>query len=355
MPTGAIRNDEMSDEQGRPPAKATTLKDIAEQTGFTINTVSRALKNKGDISAATIKLIRQKAEELGYIGNVMASSLRSGTTKTIAVIVADVSNPHFSIAVKEIERAARMQDYTTFILNAYEDQDAERKAIQSALSKNVDGIIICPSQGSENNLAFLERTGTPFVLLGRHLNDDAMDYVVSDDEKGGYLATKHLLELGHRDILFLNAHHSISSSRERLAGYKRALSETGVAAKPELIREVSHLAGGVKNEMSDVIKSKLPYTALFAFNDMMAWEAIYVLNKHQIRVPDQISVVGFDNIQSRLFVPFPLTSVSNAKGKTSRRAFEILLKKMHKQNAGKRYNEIVDTRLVVRESTRSLL
>ncbi|MDG0789925.1 substrate-binding domain-containing protein [Cohnella ginsengisoli] len=187
------------------------------------------------------------------------------------------------------------------------------------------------------------------------MNDDAMDYVVSDDEKGGYLATKHLLELGHRDILFLNAHHSISSSRERLAGYKRALSETGVAAKPELIREVSHLAGGVKNEMSDVIKSKLPYTALFAFNDMMAWEAIYVLNKHQIRVPDQISVVGFDNIQSRLFVPFPLTSVSNAKGKTSRRAFEILLKKMHKQNAGKRYNEIVDTRLVVRESTRSLL
>ncbi|SFB22678.1 transcriptional regulator, LacI family [Cohnella sp. OV330] len=345
----------MSEEQVRPPVKATTLKDIAEQTGFTVNTVSRALKNKGDISAATIKLIQQKAQELGYIGNLMASSLRSGVTKTIAVIVADVSNPHFSIAVKEIERAARMQDYTTFILNSYEDQDVEKKAIQSALSKNVDGIIICPSQGNANNLAFLERTGTPFVLLGRHLEDDTMDYVVSDDEKGGYLATKHLLELGHRDILFLNAHRSISSSRERLSGYARALEEAGIAANPALIREVSHLSGGVRIELTEVIRSRLPFTALFAFNDMMAWEAIFVLNKHQIKVPDEISVVGFDNIQSRFFIPFPLTSVSNSKGKTSRKAFEILLKRIHKQNPGKRYHEVVDTRLVVRDSTRSLL
>ncbi|MFC5404851.1 LacI family DNA-binding transcriptional regulator [Cohnella soli] len=335
--------------------KATTLKDIAEQTGYTVNTVSRALKNKSDISEATRTLIQQKAQELGYIGNTMASSLRSGMTRTIAVIVADVSNPHFSIAVKEIESAARKHDYTTFILNSYEDQDLEEKAIISALSKNVDGIIICPSQGGGQNIAFLQRTGTPFVLLGRRLdNDDVMDYVVSDDEKGGYLAAMHLLELGHRDILFLNAHHSISSSRERLAGYKHAMEEMGVPIRNELIREISTISGGVRNELKEIMESKLPFTAIFAFNDMMAWEAIFTLNKHHIRVPENISVVGFDNIQSRMFIPFPLTSVSNSKGKTSRKAFEILMKRIHKQNTELRYHEVVDTRLVIRESTRAL-
>ncbi|BBI31974.1 LacI family DNA-binding transcriptional regulator [Cohnella abietis] len=345
----------MGEENGRHNVKATTLKDIAEQTGFTVNTVSRALKNKEDISATTIKLIQEKAQELGYIGNTLASSLRSGMTKTIAVIVADVSNPHFSIAVKEIERAARTQDYTTFILNSYEDQEVEKKAIFSALSKNVDGIIICPSQGSDNNMEILQRTGTPFVLLGRHLDNDTMDYVVSDDEKGGYLATIHLLERGHQSILFLNAHHSISSARERLIGYTRAMMEYGIPVKSELIREVSNISGGSRNELNEVLKSKLEFTAIFAFNDMMAWESIFILNKHNIKVPENISVVGFDNIQSRMFIPFPLTSVSNSKGKTSRKAFEILLKRIYKQNSDVRYHEVVDTRLVIRESTKSLL
>ncbi|CAK4867081.1 unnamed protein product [Aphanomyces euteiches] len=345
----------MSEENVRQIVKATTLKDIAEQTGFTVNTVSRALKNKEDISATTSKLIQEKAQELGYIGNTLASSLRSGKTKTIAVIVADVSNPHFSIAVKEIESAAMKHDYTTFILNSYEDQEVEKKAIFSALSKNVDGIIICPSQGSDNNMELLQRTGTPFVLLGRHLENGSMDYVISDDEKGGYLATLHLLERGHRNVLFLNAHHSISSARERLIGYKRAMEESGIPVSTPLIREVSTISGGSRNELKEVIESKLPFTAILAFNDMMAWESIFILNKYNIKVPEDISVVGFDNIQSRMFIPFPLTSISNYKGKTSRRAFEILMKRIHKQNPELRYHEVVDTKLIIRESTKSLL
>ncbi|WP_141504813.1 LacI family DNA-binding transcriptional regulator [Paenibacillus luteus] len=345
----------MGKENDQKTTRAVTLKDIAEQTGFTVNTVSRALKNKEDISATTIELIQLKAQELGYIGNALASSLRSGMTKTIAVIVADVSNPHFSIAVKEIETAARKQQYTTFILNSYEDQEVEKNAIFSALSKNVDGIIICPAQGSDNNMEILQRLGIPFVLLGRHLENDTMDYVVSNDEEGGYLATQHLVELGHKDILFLNAHHSISSARERLIGYKRALEESGIPVNAELIREVSTISGGSRDELNEVIKSKLPFTAIFAFNDMMAWESVFILNKYKFKVPENISVVGFDNIQSRMYIPFPLTSISNSKGKTSRKAFEILMKRMYKQNPELHYHEIVDAKLIIRNSTKSLL
>ncbi|HZG56938.1 LacI family DNA-binding transcriptional regulator [Paenibacillus sp.] len=345
----------MDDKDERQPLRAPTLKDIAELTGFTVNTVSRALKNKEDISAATRQLIQNKAQELGYIGNALASSLRSGRTKTLAVIVSDVSNPHFAISVKEIETAARKHEYTTFILNTYEDREAERQAIQSALSKNVDGIIICPAQGEGASMDVLRRTGTPFVLIGRHLQDDAMDYVISDDEKGGYMAAAHLLDLGHREILFLNAHRSISSARERLAGYRRAHEEAGVPVRPELIREVPNIERGCRGELKAVLDAKLPFTAVFAFNDMMAWETIYVLQRQGLRVPEQISVVGFDNIQSRMFIPFPLTTVSNSKGKTSRKAFEILMKRIHGQAAdGHRFHEVVDTTLVVRESTRPI-
>lgn len=332
--------------------KPVTLKDIAQKTGYTVNTVSRALKNKADISPATCMLIQKTAKEMGYIGNAVASSLRSGKTKTIAIIVADASNPYFSIIIREFEQAARTRDYATFILNSNEESESEKQAILLALSKNVDGILICPSQKSIENIRILQRANRPFVLLGRHLDDKSMDYVICDDDKGGYIATTHLLALGHRDILFLNAHHSISSARERLQGYRRAFAEMGVEVNPELIREVAHLSGGCRSVLQHVIDSRLPFTAIFAFSDLIAWEAVYTLDRNNLRVPEDISVVGFDNIQSRFFFPFPLTTVSSSKGNTSLKAFEILLKKIERQgDVNEYFHEIVDPTLVVRKST----
>ncbi|MDF2726153.1 MAG: LacI family transcriptional regulator [Paenibacillus sp.] len=334
--------------------KPITLKDIAAKTGYTSNTVSRALKNKDDISLATRLKIQDIAKEMGYIGNAVASSLRSGKTKTIAIIVADVSNLHFSIIVKEIERAARERGYASFILNTNEEPESEKQAIMSALSKNVDGIIICPSQESTDNLDILHRSNTPFVLLGRHFGDESSDYVVSADEKGGYLATAHLIELNHRDILFLNAHCSISSARERLDGYRRAFNEAGIAIKKENIVEVSHLAGGCRKAVQEAIESQRRFTAIFAFNDLVAWEAIDTLNAYKLNVPHDVSVVGFDNIQSRFYFPFPLTSISSLKGKTARKTFEILIAKIEQPESTTRYREVIDTKLVLRGSTRAV-
>jgi LacI family transcriptional regulator len=341
----------MNEPGGATTNKQVTLKDIAEKTGYTSNTVSRALKNKDDISVATRLKIQKIAKEMGYIGNAVASSLRLGKTKTIAIIVADVSNPHFSIAVKEIERAARKREYTSFILNTNEEPESENQAILLALSKNVDGIIICPSQQSTENIHILQRSNTPFVLLGRHFDDEAMDYVVSADEKGGYLAVSHLLALGHRDILFLNAHHSISSARERFVGYCKAFEEAQAIVKPELIIEIPHLAGGCEQIMRELLESGRSFTALFAFNDLLAWEAIDLLHHYQLLVPGDVSVVGFDNLQSRFHVPFQLTSVSNAKGETSRRAFDILIHKIENPHDLGFRREVVDTTLVLRAST----
>ncbi len=328
-----------------------TLKDIAVKTGFTINTVSRALKDKEDISETTREFIKETANDMGYIPNAIAGSLRSGVTKTIAVILGDISNPHFSILVKEIETSARRQNYNTFIINTDEKSEIEEEAIHSALGKNVDGIIICPTQKSENNIRYLKKTGVPFVLIGRYFKNINTDYVVCDDVNGGYFATRHLIERGHRRILFLNGPDYISSSIERHEGYKKALSENNIEYDSGLVHEISITSGESNKIISRIIKSDIKFTAIFAFSDMIAWETIHVLNRNGLRVPEDVAIVGFDNIQSKLQFPVLLTSISTSKSKMSKRAVEVLLKRINNIDTSEYIKTVIDTQIVIRGST----
>ena len=145
---------------------AVTLKDIAAKTGYSVNTVSRALRDKDDIAVETREMIQRTAREMGHVSNTLAASLRLGYTNTIAVILGDISNPHFSIMMKEIEGYAWKAGYTSILFNTNENEELELAAIQSALNKNVDGIIICPAQKTPDNLIYLKESGVPFVLIG---------------------------------------------------------------------------------------------------------------------------------------------------------------------------------------------
>lgn len=331
--------------------KNVTLRDIAERTGFSINTVSHALKNKTDISKETRELIQKTAQEMGYIGNASASFLRSGISKTIAIILGDISNPHFSIMVREIENYIRGLGYTPFILNTEEDEEIEYRAILSAAQKNVDGVILCPVQRSRNNILFLQKTGIPFVLIGRRFTDLDTDYVVCDDENGGYIAARYLLELGHRDILFLNAPLHISSSAERLHGFHRAFLEKGAPYHPDLVYSGSAQSGGWGQVLEAALKRHPSVTAVLSFSDLIAWEAVLALNQLGLRVPKDISVMGFDNIQSRFHFPVLLTTVSSSKRTMATAAAELLLQKIQ----GEAHEQIIlPTKLIVRESTQPL-
>ena len=222
--------------------EAVTLKDIANRTGFSVNTVSKALRGKEDISVQTREIIQKTAADMGHVNNALAASLRLGYTDTIAVILGDIANPHFAILMKEIQVRAREHGYTSILFNTNEDRQMELDAIQAALNKNVDGILICPAQNSPDNLQYLQKTGVPFVLIGRHEAD--YPSVVCDDEAGGYLAAKTLLDAGHRKILCLHGALYISSAKERLAGFRRAFAEMGLDPDEQLIREVPVSAQG---------------------------------------------------------------------------------------------------------------
>ncbi len=309
-----------------PKKPSVTIKDIAKRTGYSANTVSHALRDKDDISEATKKKIREIAREMGYVNNALAASLRLGYTNTIAVILGDVSNPHFSIMMKEIEMHARGFGYSSFLLNTNEDEALESAAIKTALQKNVDGIIICPTQKSDRNLEFLRTLNLPFVLIGRRNPIDR--YVACNDELGGYLATKALLDAGHRRILLLHAPTYISSSKERLEGYRRAYKEAGIQVPEGLIREVEVTSQDIEDVLSQLDRDGENYTAIFAFSDMLAWNAWSCLLRRGKSVPQDCSLVGFDNIQSRMRFPFDLTSISSHKGKMSVEAVNVLLRQI---------------------------
>jgi len=306
------------------------LKDIARETGFSVNTVSHALRNMPDISPQTRELIQAHSHKIGYLKNALASSLRLGRTKTLAVIIPDVSNPFFAFTMEEIERGAREKGYSTFLLNTFESGEYELTAIKTALKKNVDGIIFSPAQSSLDNVKILIKSGTPFVLYARYFEDVETDYVVGDDEMGGYQATAYLIENGHRNILLLNgfsAHNS--AAKERKNGYIRALREFGLPIQEDLICEISAKGNDCAECLTSIIEKRRDISAIFAYSDLMAWSAMTCLSKHNLVVPDDISIVGFDHIQAHLMIPFPITTIDNHLMPMSKEALRVLLQKIN--------------------------
>ena len=326
------------------------LKDIAEKTGYTINTVARALRDKEDIAKTTINLIKLTAEEMGYIPNATASALRSGSTKTVAVILPDVSNPSFGILMKDLEIMLGELGYTVFIMNTDEESKKEKQAIVSALSKNVDGIIFCPAQQSSKSIELLNNSHIPYVLVGRYF-DNKSDCVIVDNVHGAFLAIEHLIQKGHKEILFLNGPTYNTSSIERLEGYKKAFTRYNITYIEKLIKEIDITSGDVYKVLAKLKKNKVKFSAIFTFSDLIAWETIGALKKMELKVPEDIAVVGFDNIQSHFPYPYPLTTVDYQKKESSKLLIEILLKKINKKYNSTKHIYTVKTSLIVRNST----
>lgn len=327
-----------------------TLKDIAKTSGYSINTVSHALNDKDDISLETRKKIKEIAKNLGYIPNTSASYLRSGKSRTIAVIVGDISNPHFSIICKEIEKYMQDFEYTIIMFNTDEDQEKENNAVITALSKNVDGVIICPVQKSSESIERLKESRIPFTLLGRYFSDVESDYVICDDVNGGYVAARYLLNAGHKNILFINGMQYISSAYERLKGITHAMEEYNLTMPEEHIINLSLKPMQDHNVIRNSIISNRDCSAIIAFNDMIAWEVITVLNSLNLRCPQDVSVIGFDNIQSRYMFPVELTTVSTLKATMAQIAVEILISRM-KSFAAPPQTIVLPTRLIIRRTT----
>jgi len=322
-----------------------TMKDIAKATGYTVNTVSHALKDRSDISEDAKEIIRAKAKELGYLTNMVAVSMRSGITHTLAIIIPDIANPFFATKVKEIDKTLREHGYNTIIMNTDENSEFEYQAVCSAISRKVDGIIICPTQKRDDIFSLMERNGMPFVVIGRRLPNRKVNCVVWDDVHGGLLATEHLIQLGKKNILYLNGPAYISSSNDRLAGYRLALEKYGIPFNQQLVIETSIVETDGCECVQCILESGIHFDAIFAFSDFIACSVIATLSNAGISVP----IVGFDDILSELNLPFHLTSISVSKNEEARAIIKLLFDQIKKRSS--EYNTVMlETFLVNRDT-----
>ena len=329
------------------PKRSVTLKDIAVACNVSVNTVSHALNDKSDISVETKKMISKTAKEMGYIRNYAASSMRSGQTKTITLIISDISNPLFGIMAKEIESQLAKNKYTLFIINTDGNTKAELNAVKSAISKTVDGIIICPTQNNTDAIELMESYGIPYILMGRRFDDIQTDYVVWDDVKGGYLATDYLIRKGHRRILFMNASLLISSARERLKGYCKALEQHHIPYDPDLVYSSSLHSTEIRDILISLQEDHFP-TGIFAFSDFAACETISILKEIKPNLFNSITVVGFDDIQSSLVFPLSISSISTPKAEMAQHLVTALLSKIQLRDKATPYQKVIDTNITIR-------
>ncbi len=303
-----------------------TLQDIANATGVTVNTVSRALKNKPDISRTTCEHIQQVAREMGYVRNYIASSLRSGRTKTIAMITGTLSNPYYAILADLLQREAFRLGYSLMILCSQDDQEMETSMVEMALSRQADGILITPVSASSPARSLLHDAGLPNVLLSRSPEDGTEDAVFFDDEQGGYLAGCHLIEAGHRKLAMISAYDVFFSTKMRFKGFCRACAEAGISEKD--------IGFAVCREQEEILNQLQAWkeqgiTGLFSFCDVEAWNIITLLENSGFHVPEDFAVVGFDNIRRYIHFPREICSVDGPLQDVATVAIDLLRNRIH--------------------------
>ena len=264
------------------------MKDIAEKLGVSTNTVSRAFNNKLDISIEMRKKILDIAQSMGYQYNKVDLSTHAKQTRVIGLAVADNSNPFFSKVVKGIENTLRQNGFTLILVNTDENYLLENDIIDVLIDRKVNGILLTPTQSDKNDILRLKGLGMPFVLIGRHFSDLKTDYVISDDRNGAFAAIDHLVRLGHRDILFINAPDYISSAAEREEGYKEVFEKNGLEYNPDLIKVCAPKMDSASNIIKKVQSEGLEFTAIFTFSDLMMLGVFKVLKSKGFKMPEDI-------------------------------------------------------------------
>ena len=290
------------------------------------------------------------ASELGYTPDGRARSLRMRRTQTIGLIVPDV-NPFFAELARIIEDHGFGAGYTTILGNADGHPERERKYLETLISNRVGGLILASTLHDADALAVLvERSGTPAVLVDREFALPGVDVVLADSFGGGYAVTRHLLDLGHTHIACITG-PELTPSGARTAGYLQALAEAGIEPRPEWIARGDFEYPGGQAAMTEILASGDGVTAVFAANDLMAMGAIGTLRERGLRVPADVSVVGFDDAFPAALISPPLTTVRQPLAEIGTTAVALLLARMRGDADARPERRLLATELVVREST----
>lgn len=326
-----------------------TIKDIAVKTGYTANTVSRALKRSSDISKVTQDYIKRVADEMGYVPDIRASSLRSGNTKTIAIVYDYFVNPFYSIMTYMIDRVLVAKDYKIMIFVDINQQAVLSTKVAKQILSHGASAVISFLEPEPSVVSLFKDNHIPLVLVGRNGIKHNVDSVYFDDAKGGYLATAELIKAGRKKICYFGTRETVSCNIERFSGYKQALRDYGLEFDKRRVC-FTHIESG-EEMVKKLIDNKIDFDAIFCFSDMLSFEVIDYLQANNLKVPEDISIVGFDNIQGEFKLPFRLSTIDTNKSKVVLEVCQIIFEKLENPLNNEIISKMVDVNFVHGQSS----
>lgn len=324
-----------------------TIKDIARAAGVSHTTVSRALKGNPSISTTTTERVQRIAREMGYTPSAVAQSLLSQRTQTIGMVITTIADPFVVKVVEGVETVAQAADYSVFLATSHNNRDQEIAIVETLHRRRVDAIIVTSSRVGSLYRSRLDQIKIPIVLINDQEEGEYLHSVAADDIQGAELAVKHLLDLGHRKIGYVGVNNRPRSNHRRLTGYQGALAQAGILPDPDLVVR----AGGI----TDIERGRAGMsliengaTAIFCYNDVTAIGVLIAARQQGIKVPQHLSIIGFDNIEPTLYVDPPLTTVAQPLLTLGREAMYMTLDLLECKQV---QDKILPCELLVRQST----
>jgi LacI family transcriptional regulator len=333
-----------------------TINDVAAMAGVSAMTVSRVVNNSGYTSKPTRARVERAIAELGYVPNALARQLRSRNTKTLALVLSDISNPFFTTIARGVEDTASAHGFAVMFCNTDESEEEEARYLRLLIERQIDGVLLVPAGNSRRSLATLRGKNTPAVVIDRRVSSRRVDTVRSDSEAGAYGLTRHLVQLGHHRIAVLSGRRTVSTSVDRVAGCRRALEEVGLELDPRLT-VYGDFNFGDRNQadghrMAEQVLAVSPRpTAIFAANNFIASGAIRAIREAGLLVPDDISVVAFDDPPAEWVLEPFLTVTGQPAYEIGQRAAELLLARLSGERTVDGEDVVLPTDLIVRRSS----
>jgi DNA-binding LacI/PurR family transcriptional regulator len=326
-----------------------TIYDVAREAGVSTTTVSKILNNTGRISDKTKQKVLKIMDDLNYQPNVLASAMKGKSTYSIAFLIPDIDNPIYAKYMKHIENHGQELGYNIVMCSTENDPAKEARHIVSMRQKRVDGFIIASKFSNVALLEELIQEGFPVSLFAHERPEFSVDSVSVDDYVGGYEATKHLLSLGHKKIAIIG--EESYSGRARIRGYRQAILDEGLEVDEELILYSDSSIEGAKYHAGQMLKqSKNRPTAIFGYNDLSAIGAMMAAKESGLKVPEDISVIGFDNISLCEIVDPPLTSIDMPVAELGKKVMDLLVGKIEGTEKTKQRISLLP-KLIMRQST----
>lgn len=329
------------------------MADVARQAGVSLMTVSRVLNNKDDVSAETRQHVQATIKQLGYRPSDVARGLVTKRTGAIGLVVPDVSNPYFAEVVRGAEHVAYAKNYSVLLCNTEEDTRRELAVLQSLEEKCVDGVVMCSSRLAEDELEEAISRHPAAVLVNRRLEftdeQNGVGVVTLDDIAGGQIATQHLLDSGHQAIGFLAGPLTSHSGQGRMEGYRIAMTAAGVLPSSRWLKHCAPTVEGGRIGARELLSDSPELTALFCFNDLVAIGALQTCVDLGLAVPDNVAIVGFDDIPLAALVAPSLTTCRISRYELGTQAMRLLLERIV-GGPGECKEIVLSTELIVRHS-----